>query len=179
MVRIQPDDASEPGTATGGEQSAGLVTSKPFILIGDSGTIFAPRFFPDRLQVTKERELDRSSNFCKGEDVIDKGSKNRDIHVNGRLIGAEKKALDRVGDDGDTFTLSSTTWSGEVMVKTVEYEGPQGYHPPTDSLFWEYTMDLVSTGRDEADGGVGNGIVSGEGQVRVTDEDLEDGQQGL
>lgn len=176
MVRIPAEDAGE--TSSSGRTSE-VVTKKPFIMIGDSGNIFAPRFFPERIQVTKERELDRSSNFCEGEDVVDKGAKNRDLHINGRLIGPEKKALDRVADDGEPFTVSSTTWSGEVMVKMVEYEGPNGYHPPTNSLFWEYTMDLVSTGRDEADSGTGNGIVSGEGSVRTTDEDLEDGQQGL
>lgn len=142
----------------GGTGHSGTV-SMPFILIGE--VTFGPRFFPERIQVTKERELDRTSNFCKGEDVADKGAKNREIHVNGKLIGQERRALDRVADSNEPFTMSSTTWSGEVRVSTVEYEGPQGYHPPSESLIWEYTIDLVSTGRDEADSSTsGNGIIS-------------------
>jgi len=140
-----------------GGTSSGVV-SMPFVLIGD--VTFGPRFFPDRIQVTKDRELDRTSNFCNGEDVSNKGAKNREIHVNGRLIGIERRALDRVADARGTFTMSSTTWSGEVRVSTVEYEGPKGYHPPSDSLLWEYTIDLVSTGRDEVAGTTGNGVIS-------------------
>lgn len=149
----------EPDSLTSRGGSGGTSTVKmPFVLIGE--VTFGPRFFPDRIQVTKERELDRTSNFCKGEDVADKGAKNREIHVNGRLIGQERRALDRVADSPEVFTMSSTTWSGEVRVSTVEYEGPQGYHPPSDSLIWEYTLDLVSTGRDERDSGSGgNGIL--------------------
>lgn len=169
-----PDDTT--GMA-GGDNSPAPVVSKPFLLVGSVS--FAPRFFPERIQVTKERELDRSSDFCGGEDVSDKGSKNRDIHINGRLLGTEKNALDRVADTSEPLTMSSTTWSGEVRVSTVEYDGPKGYHPPSGSLLWEYTIDLVSTGRDEDEGNHGNGIISSGSDARVTDEDLEDGQQGL
>lgn len=157
----------------GGGGSSGPSIGMPFVLFGEVS--FAPRFFPDRIQVSKERELDRTSNFCQGEDVTDKGAKNREIHVNGRLIGQERRAFDRVADSDQPFTMSSTTWSGEVRVSTIEYEGPQGYHPPSESLIWEYTLDLVSTGRDEADSGTGNGIIS-DGDVSDLERAAERGQ---
>jgi len=141
-----------------GGPSGSRRTSAPFVLMGEVS--FGPRYFPERIQVTKERELDRTSNFCRGEDVSDKGAKNRDIHINGKLLGFEKEALDNVADHRGTYTMSSATWSGEVRVKTIEYEGPVSFHPPSGSLFWEYTMDLVSTGRDETPSSSESGVIS-------------------
>ena len=122
----------------------------PFVLDGD--VVFAPFFFPDRVQVTKQREKQRQSGFCGGENVSDQGSKNRDIHVTGKASGEfERQALDNLADYGGALDLSSSAWSGEVQVKEVEYEGPTGWHPPTSNLYWDYRIDLISTGRDEAE----------------------------
>lgn len=120
----------------------------PFVL--DGAVTFAPFFFPNRVQVTKQREKQRQPGFCGGENVSDKGAKNRDIHVTGKASGQfERSALDDIADHGGVLDMSSSAWSGEVQVKEVEYEGPTGWHPPTGSLYWDYRIDLVSTGRDE------------------------------
>lgn len=120
----------------------------PFAITGE--TQFTPRFFPETIRVTKERRLDRKQGVCEDEVVSDNGSKNRDIHISGRLRGeAEKQALDALGDSSDVLTVTSTTWSGDVRIANIEYEGPVGWHPPTGELDWSYTLDVVSTGRDE------------------------------
>lgn len=122
--------------------------TSPFVLDGD--VTFAPFFFPDRVQITKQREKQRQKGFCGGENVSDKGAKNREVHVTGKASGAyERQALDNIADHGGVLDMSSSAWSGEVQVKEVEYEGPTGWHPPTGSLYWDYRIDLVSTGRDE------------------------------
>lgn len=123
---------------------------------------FVPSYFPETLRVRKQRELDRSRGFCGGENVSDKGSKNRDIHVTGLLRGKKQKAqLDEVADHGGPFTVSSETWSGEVRVKEVEYEGPTTWHGETDQWHWKYTLDLVSTGTDEPEETSGSQPLSG------------------
>jgi hypothetical protein len=127
----------------GGSGSGTSRISLPFVLYGE-GLTFAPKFFPDRIQVDKQRNLDRQQDFCGDEDVTDTGAKNREVHVSGRLIGYELDVFDVVGDLGETMDMSSSTWSGKVYVKNAEYEGPTGYYPPREALIWEYSLDLVA-----------------------------------
>lgn len=118
--------------------------SIPFLL--DGPVQFAPTYYPETIRVTKERNLNRSENFCRGEDVSDTGSKNRDIHVTGIMVGEEEKqAFNDLLDSGRTFDMSSTTWSGEVYVSTGDYEGPTGYDARAGAQQYQYTVDLVST----------------------------------
>jgi len=140
----QPTDAGARGTD---EQSRENPTA-PFVLDGE--VTFAPFFFPKRTQITKQREKNKTSGFCGGQNVSDKGAKNRQIHVQGKASGEyERIALDDLADYGGSLDLLTAAWSGEVQVEEVEYEGPTGWHPPTGSLYWDYRIDLVSTGRDE------------------------------
>jgi hypothetical protein len=120
----------------------------PFVLTGDF--FFAPQHYPETIRVRKQRELDRSKGFCGGEQVTDTGSKNREIHITGKMRGEQEKYyFSEIVDDGGPFDMSSTTWSGEVRVSEGEYEGPVMWHPPSGEYYYDYTLDLVSTGRDE------------------------------
>lgn len=133
----------------------------PFSLIGDSGA-FTPRYFPTRLNWTKEHEVERKDSFCGGEDVNDKGPKNREIHINGRVLSDEKITFDRIVEKAEKFEMTSATWSGEVVIETAELEGPVAIDGRTGRLMWEYTLDVVSTGADEGTGMPANdGIISG------------------
>lgn len=127
-----------------------------FVLVGDER--FAPRYFPETFRVRKPWKLDRQEAFCEGEDVEQTTSKNRNVHVSGRLVGqAELQDYERIGDNGGPFTMSSITWSGEVVVEETEVEGPVGIDVESGEFMWTYTLDLVSTGRDED--GVPTGII--------------------
>lgn len=122
----------------------------PFVLTGD--IYFAPEHYPETIRVRKQRELDRSKGFCGGESVTDTGSKNREIHITGLLLGEEQKYyFNEILDHGGPFDMSSTTWTGEVRVAEGEYEGPTMWYPPSGEYYYKYTLDLVSTGQDEAD----------------------------
>lgn len=152
---------------------------QPFLIEG-SVARFAPQLFPETIRVRKQRELNRTQGFCKGEDVVDEGTKNREVHVTGRLRGFEIEAFHDLLDAGEPMELTSSTWSGEVYVKEGEVEGPDGYFPRDNELYWTYTLDLVSTGLDEPQDS-GNGVVSGlenlnpYADVDVTDpEELQD-----
>jgi hypothetical protein len=159
--------------------------AQPLVLDGLT-VVFAPRYYPDTFRVRKERNLDRSKNFCSGEDVSDKGSKNREIHIAGVITSDEKDTFDRMCDVSEYFELTSATWSGEVRVEMGEYEGPTGYHSITDSSLFQYTLDLVSTGTDEdfEDGIIDEGedidFFGGPGVgVRIPEEEEDDEETDL
>lgn len=135
----------------------GKPRQQPFALLNQGGgSAFTPAIYPERVQMTKERNLDRSQNYCKGEDVSDNGAKNADIHINGVMTRNGIDSLNEIGNNSDEYTLVSATWSGEVLVSTIEIEGPTGWWPEQNTMLWEYRIDVVSTGTDESmsDGGV-------------------------
>lgn len=112
--------------------------------------VFIPSFFPENVRMRKQRELDRQRGFCGGENVSDTGSKNVEIHVQGKMLGeVEKDQLRTVGGLGKKVEIVSTTWSGEAYIKELEIEGPVGWHPPRSEFLFEYTLDFVSTGVDD------------------------------
>lgn len=147
------------GPAGGG--GAELPATNPngtFILSGD--ITFGPHYVPNRISITKERNLSREENFCGNEDVEDLGAKNRDIHVSGRLLDFEVEAFNILLEHGESLDMVAPAWSGEVVVKGGEIEGPVAYDPKNDEQIFKYSLDLVSAaGRDVE--GRGNGIISG------------------
>jgi hypothetical protein len=154
-------------TADDGNSRTQQKSVAPFALFAGEFS-FRPDLFPETIRVRKKRNLDRSQNFCAGEDVTDNGSENREIHITGRVRGSEKDVFDAILDWSDTLILTSATWSGEVHIAEGEYEGPAGYYPPTGEMYWQYTVDLVSTGPGEPEG-LGTGTGGGGGGVAFND----------
>lgn len=145
-------DVFSQGGGGGGSGSRGKPRQQPFALLRNGAwTEFTPELYPERVQVTKERNLNREQNYCKGEDVTDDGSKNRDIHVNGIVTRSGLDDVGEVADTGNEYTLVSATWSGEVLIESVEVEGPTGWWPQQNTMLWQYRIDAVSTGEDESD----------------------------
>lgn len=153
MVNIMPIGGG--GTGAPNTPSKNIAenadVSVPFIL-DDGTTIFAPDVFPNTLRATKERNINRSSNFCGGEDVSDQGMKNKDIHVSGYVKQDKTASVWNVVNEGALVELTSPIWSGEVRVKETELSGPSGYDPDSQKFYFEYVFDLVSTGKDEPGG---------------------------
>lgn len=122
-----------------------------FHLFGD-GITFAPNYVPTRFSVGKERNLNREENFCGMEDVTDLGSKNRDLHISGVLKANEIEAFGDLLDYDDPVDMTSPGWSGEVRVASGEYEGPRATDPVDGQHLYKFSLDVVSTGRDEGTG---------------------------
>jgi len=123
--------------------------------------VFRPVYYPDRVVVGKERDVVREKGICRNEYVRDVGTHNREIHVVGKVSAYVDPEIDNhnyvnnlqsyhdmvdFGQRGDLITMQ---WSGEVIVLDSDLEGPTGVDPDTGHFQYEYTLDFISTGRDE------------------------------
>lgn len=162
-MRIQPT-GGDPGPisppVTPQREAENADVSIPFVL--DSGDYrFAPDVFPNTLRTSKSRSLNRKKNFCGGEDVSDQGGKNKEIHVSGYVNPSQTGDIWDLANYAQTIELTSPIWSGEVRIDEAEVSGPGGYDPETETFYWQYTLDLVSTGTDEPNGPTNeDGIIS-------------------
>lgn len=128
----------------------------------DSHWVFAPTYYPDRLVQNKDREVERDGRQCGGEDITIKNIKNREFHVNGVLLSYEIPIFQNVLEyEGEIDLISPLTPSGgmECKVKESELGELAGWDPLKKAWRFEYSVDLVSTGRDEHGSG-NNDIVS-------------------
>ncbi|WP_330630658.1 hypothetical protein [Halocatena halophila] len=146
--------------AGGGSSTSVSAEQSSFLLSGP--VTFAPYYVPERISIDKERKLDKSDNFCGGQDVIDTGSKNRVIHISGKLRANEVGAFNGSLNKNEPFDVVTPAWSGQVRIEAGELEGPIGYDPINKMQLYSYSLDIVSTGIDEGGGQVPKfGIISG------------------
>jgi hypothetical protein len=136
---------------------------------------FAPEFYPDDFTQMKKKELSRYGGNCGGESVSIKAIKNREFHVTGVLLQGEINIFQGLLDyDKEVDLLSPLTPAGgmECYVKQGELGNQNGWDPHTRQWMFKFTLDLVSTGRDEHDTG-NNEIVT----AIIDDSDLEEAAQ--
>lgn len=130
---------------------------------GEIGESFSPDFYPDRFNKAMEKELNRDGQQCKGEDISIKTFKNADIHANGVCKSSALSTLDKIHRHAgkvELYTPLSPNGGLEAYVKKVEFGELSGWNPKKDTWMFDYTLDLVSTGRDEYGGSQKNDIVS-------------------
>lgn len=119
---------------------------------------FRPPFGPTTLRTTKKRDVETKKGPCDGEWVIDKGAENMRVHVSGLMSGLDLRDIKELRDAGEPFDLVSDQFSGEVYIKQVEVENTNRYLGSQRSLEYQYTIDCISSGRDET--GLDDGIVT-------------------
>jgi hypothetical protein len=143
----------------------------PFSIEGN-GIYFKPTYLPDRIQVNKERKLVRHANFCGLEDVFEIHGKNREIHISGYLLENELESFKDVLDHNQETEIIIPSWEGRIRIHKGEHDGPVSWDPQESQYQWKYSVDVVSTGEDEARhiSQYNDGIVSG---------DLSDGDLGF
>jgi len=123
---------------------------------------FIPEFYPEDFTQMKKKKLTRYGGGCGGESVSIKTIKNREFHVTGVLLQGEINIFQALLDlGGKVDLLSPLTPSGgmECFVKQGELGNQTGWDPHTQQWMFKFTLDLVSTGRDEHDSGQ-NSIVT-------------------
>lgn len=153
------------------DYSATDFKSLEFEITGDID--FAPAYYPERVTVGKERDIVREKSICMGEYINDVGTKNREIHVVGKILTPELREFHDLVELGESFDLFIMQWAGEVMLEDSELEGPVGVDVHTKHFMYEYTLDFVSTGRDELNQ-ISDGILDGSAQVNDLDGNTDD-----
>ena len=110
---------------------------------------FIPDYYPNRVKVTKQRDLVREKGICRAEYVKDVGTKNREIHATGYVTTQNLQDFHDMCDFGQRADLITMQWQGEVLLDQSDIEGPVGVDVQSGHFMYEYTLDFVSTGRDE------------------------------
>lgn len=126
------------------------------IFPSQSSWTFVPNFYPDKFTQMKKKELDRYGGKCGGESVSIKSIKNREFHAEGIILEGEVEVFNALVDYDKTVDLiSPLTESGgmECYIKRGELKGQSGWDPHHQQWMFKYTLDLISTGRDEYDTG--------------------------
>lgn len=124
---------------------------------------FIPEFYPESFTQMKKKEFDRYGGKCNGETVSIKSVKNREFHATGVLLQGEVSVFQSLQDvESEVDLISPLTANGgmECFVKKAELGEKKGWDPHNQQWMFEYTIDLLSTGRDEYDDGGNNAIVS-------------------
>lgn len=124
----------------------------------DSNKKFEPYLYPSEFRVTRDKKMERVAANCGGERVTIKELKNSTIHVTGLCSIERHKKIDSMSQQTTKVEVISPTIKGggmEAFIKKVEFGNMEQYmgNGPTDFLsgryIGEYTIDLVSTGKDE------------------------------
>jgi hypothetical protein len=116
---------------------------------------FTPEFYPNDFTQMKKKELNRyGGSNCEAESVSIKSVKNREFHIAGLMIESQIQVFqDLLDSNSEVDILSPLTPNGgmECFLKKGELGNYKGYDPHTEERIFEYTLDLVSTGRDETE----------------------------
>lgn len=131
--------------------------------IQDDWYSFAPTYYPDTIRIKKGRETERDGRQCGGENVTVDEIKNREVHISGQILATEVPLFNRIMDHKGKldFISPKTPSSGlECEIDEIELGDLKGWDPVEKVWKFKYSIDLISTGRDEYDDGGDNEIVS-------------------
>lgn len=123
---------------------------------------FVPEFYPEEFTDMKKRDLDRHGSGCETQSVSVKETKNKEVVISGKVLRGELPVLRALQDvDKPVDVISPLFEDGglECYVKRAERGNQQGWDPFRKQRYFQYNIDLVSTGKDEGSGGR-NEIVS-------------------
>jgi hypothetical protein len=112
---------------------------------------FNPTYYPGTLTQTSNNEIERTSGQCEGETVYMKQNKNPDIHINGIVLARKISTLRKLSNHmGKVELISPLPGNGgeECVAKKVEIGEILGWDNIEREWQFDYTIDLVSTGRD-------------------------------
>lgn len=138
----------------------------PFLIEGDAqvnsdeddftgfteSVTFRPEYIPQRIKLSKERNLSRKANFCGLEDVFEIHGKNREIHLSGYILRSELSDFSDVLNWNKEATLVTPGLPDglRIRISKGDREGPVSWDPQHQEYQWKYSLDVVSTGESEA-----------------------------
>ena len=115
---------------------------------------FQPIYYPETLRVVTDKKLTRTDAGCAGENVSIQKMKNSEVHIKGRVHESDLSDLHKLQHRSETVEVISPSLQGggmECIVKKAEQGDVISWDAFPDAQEWmfEYTLDLVSTGKDE------------------------------
>jgi len=115
---------------------------------------FTPVYYPSRFTITTEKEFERTAAACDGERVSIKKLKDSELHVTGKVHQSDLDSLWQLSHTSkpvEVITPVIKEGGMEAYVKSVEQGEVVGYdaYPDVEEWMFKYTIDLVSTGKDE------------------------------
>jgi hypothetical protein len=133
----------------------------------NSDFAFEPYFYPERIEVVRDKELERVGADCDGERVNIKNLKNAEIHITGIATRSKHMVIDAMSQSTKKFDLITNVMKGggmEVYIKKVKFGDMEQYVRSenvsglNNNHVGSYTIDLVSTGLDEYSNGGNSGF---------------------
>lgn len=121
---------------------------------------FNPLYYPERVVVTSEKELNRVGAGCEGQKVTIQELKNADVSIVGKMHSEDLSDLQEISRyDGKVEVLCPVLkGSGmDMVIKSTEYGEILSWDgfPTAQDWLMNYKIDLVSTGEQEYDSGSG------------------------
>jgi len=115
---------------------------------------FRPIYYPERFTITTEKELQRVGSGCGGQKVSIDELKNSELHVTGKVHTSDLQGLNDIIYSTEPVDLVTPVVEGggmEAFVKSGERGDILSYdaYPTAEEWMFEYTLDFVSTGKDE------------------------------
>jgi len=123
-----------------------------FGIYSDEVDDFLPRYYPERFNVTTGKKLERTAAECAGQRVSIEELKNSELHVKGKVLAQNLNQLDEIAHTTEPVEVISpvfVTGGIEAYVKSSERGEIDKYDNFAGDWLIKYTIDLVSTGRDE------------------------------
>ena len=113
---------------------------------------FIPVYYPERFNSTSEKEFEKTGANCEGQRVSIDEVKNSTIHITGKYHESDAIALKDLYETFQPVEVVTPAIAGgsmESYVKSVERGDYYSFDRFEGERLFEYTIDLVSTGKDE------------------------------
>jgi hypothetical protein len=122
---------------------------------------FNPLYYPERVVVTSEKELNRVGAGCEGQKVTIQELKNADVSIVGKMHSEDLSDLQEISRYDGTVEVLCPVLKGsgmDMIIKSTEYGEILGWDgfPTAQDWLMNYKIDLVSTGDQEYGTGEGS-----------------------
>jgi len=115
---------------------------------------FVPAYYPSRMSITTEKEFEKISSGCEGQEIDIKTLKNSTLHISGKVHAKDMGNINRLSQVTEPVDVLTPILEGggmEFHLESAERGQLIGYDafPAFEDWMFEYTLDLLSTGKDE------------------------------
>jgi hypothetical protein len=142
----------------------------------DGAFSFSPEYYPDSWNSTKSTDTESQADSCKGENIDVNKVNNYRIHARGiflmdRNLETFHSVTDHRGEKVEVINPLLPNEGIECIIKKAKFGEIKGWDPIHRDWQISYTLDFISTGKDDSSSTNGkNGIVDSGGIVSLDSE---------